>query len=297
MKTIKSPIFIILLTVLLTNITILDAQEKKDTVTSIVPTISFSYLNLSNDSIVLTANLFVKKDQGVFAIQNAVIEFIAKGGNESKKIGQAITDDEGNAIIKVYAKTGLPLDKEGKSIFTAKFSTKGKYLSASESISAKQAKLSVNFSKVDSVRYILVTATQVDSKGMIKPIGKIPVTINVPRLFTPLKIGEITLEEDGTGKFEYPGNIVGDSVGNIIVIAKIEENDLFGNVQGQSSISWGIPKQYYLAEMPTRELWTPIAPLWMIVTLITMLTGVWAHYIYAIIQLVFIKRSSRPKKL
>jgi hypothetical protein len=40
-----------------------------------------------------------------------------------------------------------------------------------------------------------------------------------------------------------------------------------------------------------RELWTPIAPLWMIITLIIMLTGVWAHYIYAIIQLVLIKRS------
>ena len=86
-------------------------------------------------------------------------------------------------------------------------------------------------------------------------------------------------------------------MGNIIIVAKIEENDLYGNVEGQSSITWGIPKQYYLAEMPTRELWTPIAPLWMIVTLITMLTGVWAHYFYAIIQLVLIRRSSRQKKL
>ncbi|HZX63428.1 MAG TPA: hypothetical protein VFE66_09465, partial [Bacteroidales bacterium] len=96
-----------------------------------------------------------------------------------------------------------------------------------------------------------------------------------------------------TGKVEYTMKLVGDSLGNIIVLARIEENDKFGNVQGQSSISWGIPKQYYLAERPTRELWTPIAPIWMIVTLITMLTGVWAHYIYAVIQLIKIKQISK----
>jgi len=31
------------------------------------------------------------------------------------------------------------------------------------------------------------------------------------------------------------------------------------------------------------------APLWMIITLIVMLTGVWAHYIYAIYELIIIK--------
>ena len=295
MKTHKFAFFILFLSGLLSNITILVAQEKKDSVSKIVPTISFSYLNLSNDSIILTANLFVKKDQGFFALKNAIIEFIGTAGNESKQLGQATTDDEGNGFVKLCIKTGLPFDNEGKTVFGAKFSGKGNYLPASESFSVKQAKLVVNFSKVDSVRYVLVTATQVDGKGIIKPIGKLSVTLCVPRLFSPLKIGELTLEEDGTGKFEYPGNIVGDSLGTIMVIAKIEENDLFGNVQGQSSITWGIPKQYYLAEMPTRELWTPIAPLWMIVTLITMLTGVWAHYVYAIIQLVLIKRNSRQK--
>jgi hypothetical protein len=81
-----------------------------------------------------------------------------------------------------------------------------------------------------------------------------------------------------------------------LVIAKIEENDNFGNVQGKSTVSWGIPKQYFLAERPARELWTPVAPVWMIVTLIVMLLGVWGHYIYAVIQLVIIKRHSKQKK-
>jgi hypothetical protein len=268
------------------------AQNNKDSVTEITPSITFSYLN-SNDTIILTANIFDKKEQGVFAIKNAVIEFSASGDKETRNLGQAKADEEGNAILKIPIAKGLPHDKDGKTTYTARFNGKGKYQPVVQTVNAKFARIIVNFSKEDSLSFILVTATQVDTKGAFMPIQKEKVVVYVPRLFNLLKIGETDLDEAGKGKVEYPGKLVGDSLGNITVIARIEENDTYGNVQGQSSISWGIPKQYYLAERPTRELWTPIAPIWMIVTLIIMLTGVWAHYIYAVIQLVKIKQISK----
>jgi hypothetical protein len=270
------------------------AQIKKDSATAITPTITFTYLN-SNDTIILNANIFDKKEKGVFAIKNAVIEFFASGDKKTRNLGQAKADEEGNAVLKLPVAKGLPQDKDGKTTYTAKFNGKDKYRPALETFTAKFARITVNFSKEDSLRFILVTATQVDRKDAIKPIQKEKIIVYVPRLFNLLKIGETDLDVAGKGKVEYPGNLVGDSLGNIIVIARIEDNDVFGNVQGQSSISWGIPKQYYLAEKPTRELWTPIAPIWMIVTLIIMLTGVWAHYIYAVIQLIKIKQISKKK--
>jgi len=297
MKTTGLSRLIILASFIAFGLSGIGAETKKDTMAPITPSISLTYLGRSNDTIILTANLFVKNDQGFFALKNASIQFKASAGNDTRTVGKSVTDEEGNAVLKIYTKSVLPKDKEGKTVFIADFAGKGKYEPVSESVTAKQAKLTVTFSKIDSLRYILVRAEQVEADGTLRPAGKINVTLSVPRLFTPLKIGEVELGEDGTGKVEYPGNIVGDSLGNILVIAKIEDNDLFGNIQGQSSITWGIPKQYYLAEMPTRELWTPIAPLWMIVTLVIMLTGVWAHYFYAIIQLIMIRRSSKQNKL
>ena len=111
-----------------------------------------------------------------------------------------------------------------------------------------------------------------------------------------LKIGEISLDDAGTGTLEFPKEIVGDTLGNLSVLARIEENDNFGNVQGQNVVNWGVHKQYYKAEVPSRELWTPIAPLWMIITLIIMLAGVWAHYLYAVYELIMIKRLSKKEK-
>jgi hypothetical protein len=270
------------------------AQNKKDSVTEVTPSLNFSYLN-STDTIILTANIFVKRDAGVFAIKNAVIEFNASGDKETRDLGQAIADAEGNAILKILPSTVIPKDKNGKTNYTAIFNGKGKYLPAKESFSVKSAHITVNFSKEDSLRFILVSANYLDSKGHIKPIQKEKIIVYVPRLFNLLKIGEADLNEVGTCKVDYPGELVGDSLGNIMVIARIEENDTYGNVQGQSSISWGTPKQYYLAEKPTRQLWSPIAPVWMIVTLIIMLSGVWAHYIYAVVQLIRIKQLSKKK--
>jgi hypothetical protein len=271
------------------------AETKKDSVTEISPTITLGYL-ASNDSIILTANLFDRKETGTFSIKNAVIAFTAIGDKTTINLGQAKTDDDGNAVLKISLSAGIPKDKEGKTTYTARFDGKGKFLSCSENFIAKFARINVNFSKEDSLRLVIITATQIDKKGEIVPVQKQKVTAYVPRLFNLLKIGEAELDESGKAKVEYPGKLVGDSLGNITVIVKIEESDLFGNIQGQSSISWGIPKQYYLAEKPTRELWTPVAPIWMIVTLIIMLAGVWAHYVYAVVQLVIIKKLSKKNQ-
>jgi hypothetical protein len=268
------------------------SQNKKDSATTITPSLTFSYLN-TNDTLVLTASLIDKKESRTFGIKNALIEFSATGDGKTLNLGQAKSDEEGNATFRIHIENRLPEDKDGKTIFTAKFNGKGKFLPAMETLSAKSARITVSFTKDDTLRLIHITVTQLDSKGVVQPVHKEKVIVYVPRLFNLLKIGETDLDEEGKGQVEYPGKLVGDSLGNIAVIARIEESDIFGNVQGQSSISWGIPKQFYLAEKPTRELWTPIAPIWMIVTLVIMLTGVWAHYIYAVYQLVMIKKISK----
>jgi hypothetical protein len=265
------------------------SQDKKDSLAEMNTKISLLYLNTSNDTAVLTANLYISRDQRPFALQNAGILFTATAGSETKLLGKIKTDDQGNAVLKVLVNSGIPCTNEGKTVYSAKFNGTAKYLSSNESITVKLAKITVNFSKEDSSRFIKVSAKQVESNGSLKPITKEKVIVYIPRLFSLLKIGEIALDDNGEGRIDCPEQLVGDSLGNITVIAKIEDNDTFGNVQGQSSITWGIPKQYYLAEKPSRELWTPVAPIWMIVTLIIMLTGVWAHYLYAVGQLIKIK--------
>ena len=271
-------------------------QDKNDSVEEITPNLSLVYMSKSNDTILLTANIFVRRETGTFGLENAEIGFSLSNGTETKNLGIVKAGYDGTAMFKVPVKSGLLKDKDGKTTYTAGFSGKGKYLATSSSLTIKLAQIQLTFSKEDSIHTIHVKATQTESNNEIKPIPNETVMVYVPRMLSDLKIGEITLDENGMGSLEFTGGLVGDSLGNLLVIAKIEENDNFGNVNGQSSVSWGIPKQYFLAERPARELWTPIAPVWMIVTLIVMLLGVWGHYIYAVIQLVIIKRHGKQKK-
>ena len=271
------------------------AEENKATTNTPVEShMALNYL-CGSDSVTLTATLSIKKEGTNLALKNALVEFSASNGTTSNILGKAKTDQEGNAVFKV-ASAGLPADKDEMVSYSAKFTASDKYPAAEASFTAKPAKIRLFFTIEDSLRVLKVTAIQKNGKGDEVAIPKETVLIYIPRLFSLLKIGEITLDENGAGTFEFPKEIVGDTLGNLIVIAKIEENDKFGNVQGQNMINWGVHKQYYKAEVPSRELWTPIAPLWMIITLIIMLAGVWAHYIYAVYELVMIKRLSKKEK-
>ena len=271
----------------------LSAQENADTITEVEPSLTLSYLCVSGDSVVLTARLYYKKDRDIIALQNAVVGFTASNEKENRELGSAITDSTGNAVLTVGGATTLPATTEGAVSYTATFAASEPYLGASGSFVAKPATLTLEFYEEDSVRFVRVNATVTGPKGTTVPLTGETIKLYVPSLFRPLPIGEISLDENGTGSVEFPATLIGDSTGNILVMAMIEESDLYGFVQGKSAIGWAIPKHYIAPERPKRELWTPVAPLWMIITLIIMLLGVWAHYVYAVIQLARIKRASK----
>jgi hypothetical protein len=273
----------------------LRAEEKPDSTSAPVESrLMLNYL-CGPDSVFLTATLSIKKGEVTRCLKNATVEFTVTTGESPKILGKAVTDQEGIAVFKTPV-AGLPGDKDGMISYGARFAGTAKYPAADGSFKAKPVKILLSFSIQDSVRVLKVVATQKNQKDETVPVAKETVLIYVPRIFSLLKIGEIPLDETGTGTLEFPKEIVGDTLGNLTVVARIEENDNFGNVQNQNVINWGIHKQYYKAEVPSRELWTPIAPLWMIITLIIMLAGVWAHYIYAVYELVMIKRLSKREK-
>jgi hypothetical protein len=270
-------------------------EEKPDSLN--VPAESKLQLNYlcSSDSAVLTATVSIKRGDMPFALENAVVEFSASDGTLTTILGTAKSSQEGIAVFKCPV-ANLPADKEGMVTYTAKFAGNAKYPGADASFVAKPAKIKLFFSIEDSLRIMKVTATQKNEKGEDVAVPSETVLVYIPRMFSLLKIGEIALDESGTGTLEFPKEIVGDTLGNLVVLARIEEHDKFGFVQGQNVINWGVHKQYYKAEVPSRELWTPIAPMWMIITLIIMLVGVWAHYVYAVYELVMIKRLSKKDK-
>ncbi len=81
------------------------------------------------------------------------------------------------------------------------------------------------------------------------------------------------------------------TIGNRKIVAKIEENDDYGTVASNGKINWGKPIQPNLEKH--RGLGDTDAPLWMVYTLIILLSVVWFHYFYVIYQIIRIKMEEK----
>ena len=152
--------------------------------------------------------------------------------------------------------------------------------------------LNMDLTEVDSIKTVTVTATTTEN-GKEVPIAGETVSVFVPRMFSNLPIGDITLDDTGTGTIEFPSDIPGGKEGILTIVAAFIDNSTYGNVEKRQEIHWGIPTDY----LPTshRALWTTRAPRWMIYTLSVLLAGVWGHYFFAIISLIRIKIDANKK--
>lgn len=292
MERIKSGI--LLTFCIMTGIMQLSAQDKADTTAPASTVLRFICTSTSDDSLQLQATVSVKHEEGSTNLANAPVSFYSVEKDGDLKIGEKKTDVHGIAVLKIASRNKYLRNNQQMLSFKAKYDGNPKFEASEGEFGLKPAKLKVSFYEEDSVRYVKVEGAQLNSDGTETPIGEGKVIVGVPKMLSILKIAEITLDSTGIGTAEFPKDIIGDSSGNLTVVAYIEENDIFGNVTCSANNNWGLPKHLISPDRPTRELWTPIAPLWMIITLIIMLAGVWGHYTYAIIQLVMIKKSSKP---
>jgi len=157
----------------------------------------------------------------------------------------------------------------------------------------KDVVLNMTLTEVDSIKTVTVTATTTEN-GKEVPVAGETVSIFVPRMFSNLPVGDITLDDTGSGTIEFPSDIPGGKEGILTIVAAFIDNSTYGNVEQRQEIHWGIPTDY----LPTshRALWTTRAPRWMIYTLSVLLAGVWGHYFFAIISLIRIKRNADREK-
>ena len=102
----------------------------------------------------------------------------------------------------------------------------------------------------------------------------------------PIEEGEI---ENGEFEYEFPTDIPGDDDGDLTVVVSIEDHDDFGNLIQEKSVNWGIHKTVPVKKVKN-TLWSESAPLWMYIVLTILLVGVWANYIYTIVNLFRIKK-------
>lgn len=252
----------------------------------IKPYIQLQYLKNTDDQQLLQTTLTFSKNRMELPLTGMEISFFS-GKEQKKLVAKVITDNKGVAKTVISNEMNLKTESDGKWAFSSGFMGNDTIESGTSDVTVKDMKLDLTLSVADTIKTVAVKAVTYDGSRE-KPVTGEVVKVYVPRMFSLLPIGELTLDDSGTASIEFPSNLPGDKEGNITIIAKIEENSTFGNIEKKETIKWGLPTDYSVP-VTHRALWTKIAPKWMIYTLSILLAGVWGHYLYAIIGLIRIK--------
>lgn len=247
----------------------------------IAPSLSFSCVQKGDNTVDLNAALKTKIKGSFIKLPHLKVTFIAVNGDTEKELGYAITNSEGKASFTV--KDSIATDAEGKIHFKAQFAGNKAMEAAEEEVTVKRAKLEITPVKEDSLLSVKVKLTEmVDGKET--PVKETELGVFVKRSFLPLKIGTATTDENGEITVEIPNNLPGDAKGNITLLAKLDENETYGNLEAGATQQWGVPVSDIIKEQP-RALWSPHPPLWMLITFIILMGVVWGHFFVIVYQL------------
>lgn len=148
----------------------------------------------------------------------------------------------------------------------------------------QDAIVSVSFSEDNDAKTIKAIAT--DQAGL--PIEELDLYFYVKRTFSLLPIGDVfnTTDENGEVIIEFPVDLPADTEGNVIILVKILESDLYNELSIETVKNWGI-KTYIDHSQEKRSLWGAAAnaPITLVLSVSGMILVIWFIIWYIIFVL------------
>lgn len=264
----------------------------QDEAEMIDPSFTIMYKKESDGTRILSGTIKYRAGKTWTNLTDIPVDFYQLVNGEEVLLGDAISDVKGQFMLKIDGSYALQTNEEGMFEFLGRSRETEKLNSAEETIYIRDIFLEISLIEEDDLRTVIVTANIKTSDGELEPVSGEDVKLFIPRMFNYLNVGEGSLEE-GQCSIEFPVNIVGNQIGELNIVASIVEHSDYGTVEVMQKSTWGLISPAHLIDHPERELWTPVAPLWMLITLIVMLLGVWGHYIYTVVMLFLIHREGK----
>jgi hypothetical protein len=157
----------------------------------------------------------------------------------------------------------------------------------------KKATIDLNCREENGKKLIIATAREISGDSVGKVIPELDLHFFVDRSFSPLPIGGLftTTDEKGEATVEFPGDLPGDTVGNVKIIVKIQESDVYANAEVSKDVKWGVP--IVLDHSKTkRTLWAAgaNAPITLLILVNSLIAAAWSLIIFILIKLYLVSR-------
>jgi len=164
------------------------------------------------------------------------------------------------------------------------------HLRAQDSTGTGEAKIDISFPVQDTVKQVRAKLTHAGTA-----VKGIDIHFYAKKSFglLPLEGDNVTTDDNGESTIDFPTDLPGDASGNVVVIARVEDDENLGTVEASKTINWGVPSKP--EPMQTRALWTSgnNAPWPLTITVTSIVVIVWGIIFYMFYQLVLIKRAGK----
>lgn len=262
------------------------AQKAKKKTTRI----RVEYFKISSKGETLVATLRIKEKR-YLPFSNAEVAFYSINDSSRILLQKVRSNKKGEAIYKLDENSNINKDSLGFMTFEVDYVGDASTKDTHRKISIKQANLEVSFFQKDTIKYIEVDVNELSNGEQFVPLEDLEVSFYIKGTFSELIFAKEETGENGKVIVEFPVDMPGDTLGILTIITKVEEDKVYGTIESRGKINWGIPVA--LADEKLRGLGDTDAPLWMVYTLITLLSAVWFHYLYVIFLIVKIKMAKR----
>ncbi|WP_298370809.1 hypothetical protein [uncultured Lutibacter sp.] len=258
----------------------------------------FNTIKQPDNSRLLEVNFIAtnKKDRkDKVPIYQAEIKFYNFTEEEKVLLNTVKTNDEGIAQLIIPKSKSFLQDENGYINLSAVFEETDAISGYEKEITVKDIFLELNLLEIDSVKTANIKAYTIDSIGeKIDVEEEIDLIFSVAGMLSKMPINEGTLE-NGTYEFEFPTDIPGNINGNLDVFVLVDDHDEFGSIIQKKSVNWGVFNNKIIENNNT--LWSESAPIWMYIVLTILLVGIWANFIYTIVNLIKIKNEGKELEL
>ncbi len=248
--------------------------------------LSLTCTQMTSGEVQVSARIRARIDKKYVGLPNLELQVYAIGDSTNTLLDKKVSDKDGNVSLVVRKGKELSLNGEGYYGVLVSFEGDDKYKATDKELLFKAATLEMNASEEDSVKTITIQLTETGEESL--PIEDVEVTIEVPRMFSHLPIVTESTDEDGKLEVVFPNDLPGGESGLLQIIAKVEDTDEHASLQNQIEKDWGIPVA--TLEKEKRSLWSPDAPLWMVLTFALLMALVWGHFFVIVYKLYLIRK-------
>lgn len=253
--------------------------------------VAIGYFNVNNQVPYLTVNVKTKKTGRFQPVGGIAVKLFLNKDSTGTFIGKVVTNDKGTANTNIPLSVKKEWDVSASHTFLATFEGNKEYEAAKADLTVGRAKILI--SATDDKK-ITASVFELKDKNWV-PLKGIELKIAVKRLGGDLPVNETpTFTTDSTGQASADfkrDQLPGDSKGNIILVAKVEDNDQFGNLSIEKTVPWG-SKFQYVSTFDKRTLFATRdkAPFWLQFIAYSIIVAVWGILVYLVFNVIKIRK-------